>query len=686
MNSITNNNVLHTYYNKKNDFFTKNQLVVHIKYGIGRYTGLCVFNIKNIINEYIIITYAKNEKLYVPITSLSLVTPYQNTIHSNVQLNTLSDSRWKKNTKKIEKKICDTAVYLLDLYSRRLLTVGFSFIINPLRYKKFCKSFPFNLTADQNQSIKQVLHDMNKNHPMDRLICGDVGFGKTEVAMRAIFIALDNIKQVALLVPTTLLAQQHYYNIQQRFKKYPYIIKLITRLTKKKRERNKKKLKNGEINLLIGTHKILSTHIQWKNLGLLIVDEEHRFGVYHKENIKKRYLFIDILTLTATPIPRTLHFSLLGLRDLSIISQPIQKRVPVKTFVEKYDLKIIRNIILKELKRNGQVYYLFNSVKKIEEKTKILSTLIPEAKFCISHGKMSGNILNIIMHNFLIKRFNVLVCTTIIDTGLDISNVNTIIIENSDKFGLSQLHQLRGRVGRAAEQAYAWFFISDFKTITTHAKKRLEIIRTMQTLGSGLKLSKYDYEMRGVGNILGDIQSGHINCIGLYLYTKILSRAIQCIKNNKKITELLPKNSIKIKLHTSALLPEKYISNINTRLSFYRKITHTKNIVVLNKIKIDLFYLFGELPIHAKNLFLLHSIKIISQFLGIKRIESRTNSGYIIFSKTNKIDVFHLSQIIVKRPEIWKFHNNILYFNRTFFSDYKRLQWIWNFINKIKMF
>ncbi|WP_075431909.1 DEAD/DEAH box helicase [Buchnera aphidicola] len=678
-------NTLISYFKKEKDCFIRNQLIVHIKYGIGRYAGLCTFNTKNIINEYIIIIYANNEKLYVPITSLSLVNPYHNSKDLKIPLNSLSDDRWNKNKKKIEKKINDIAVYLLEIYSQRLITPGFSFLIDKNQYQNFCNNFPFTLTQDQNRSIQEVLKDMTKPYPMDRLICGDVGFGKTEIAMRAVFIALNNKKQVAILVPTTLLAQQHFYNFQYRFKKYVYKIKLLTRLTiKKKEEKIKKKIKNGDINLLIGTHKILSNQIEWKNLGLLIIDEEHRFGVSHKEIIKKRYLFIDVLTLTATPIPRTLHFSLLGLRDLSIISQPIQKRLPVKTFLETYELKKVRDIILKEIKRNGQVYYLFNSVKKINEKIKILSDFIPEAKFCISHGKMSGKDLNTIMRDFFIKRYHVLVCTTIIDTGLDISNVNTIIVENADKFGLSQLHQLRGRVGRSKKQAYAWFFISNFKYITINAKKRLEIIYALQKLGSGLTLSEYDYDMRGVGEIFGNVQSGHINSIGLHLYTEILSNAIKNIKKNKKINNIYPSKDIKIKLNASMLLPESYISNINVRLSFYRKITHAKNIKELKKIKINLCFLFGILPTYAKNLFLLHSIRIIAHDLGVKKIVSKSNIGYIIFSKKNTIDIDYLSFNIISNPKIWKLYKKKLYFTRIFLNDYKRLQWIWNFLNKLK--
>ena len=685
MNTIKKKEILNSFFKKEKDFFIYNQLIVHIKYGIGRYAGLCTFNTKNTINEYIIIIYANNEKLYVPITSLSLVNAYHTIRDITVPLNSLSDDRWNKNKKKIEKKIHDIAIYLLETYSQRLVTPGFSFLINKNKYKNFCNNFPFRLTQDQNRSIQEVLKDMTEPYPMDRLICGDVGFGKTEIAMRAVFVALNNKKQVAILVPTTLLAQQHFYSFQYRFKKYSYKIKLLTRLTIKKKEKKiKKKIKDGNINLIIGTHKILSSKIKWKNLGLLVVDEEHRFGVSHKEMIKKRYLFIDILTLTATPIPRTLHFSLLGLRDLSIISQPIQQRLPVKTFIEKYELQKVRNIILKEIKRNGQVYYLFNSVKKINEKVKILSDFIPEAKFCISHGQMSGQDLNTIMRDFFIKRYHVLVCTTIIDTGLDISNVNTIIVENSDKFGLSQLHQLRGRVGRSKIQAYAWFFISNFKCITINAKKRLEIIYALQQLGSGLTLSEYDYDMRGVGEIFGNIQSGHINSIGLHLYTKILSNAIKNMKKNKNINNVYPPEHISIQLNASMLLPESYISDINTRLSFYRQITYAKNIKKLKKIKIHLCFLFGKLPIYAKNLFLLHSIRIISHNLGVKKIISKTNSGYIVFAKTNTIDMECLSSIIINNPKIWKFYKKRLYFTRIFLNDYKRLQWIWNFLSKLK--
>ncbi len=584
--------------------------------------------------------------------------------------------------------MCDLAVQLIDINSHRSLQKGFSFKKDSLKYKNFCKNCSYKLTDDQKKSIQEIIIDMKSSIPMDRLLCGDVGFGKTEVAMRAVFIALNNNKQVAVLVPTTILAQQHHETFKNRFSKYIYNIDIYSRFTKKKHELSiQKKIKNGLIHILIGTHKILSKHLVWNNLGLLIIDEEHRFGVRHKEKIKELYLNIDILTLTATPIPRTLNMSYLGIRDISIISTPPKKRLKIKTFVHFFCSKVIRKVILSELKRNGQVYYVYNSIKNIEEKKEYLSKLIPEARIKISHGKMNRNDLYKIMYDFCHKKFDILVCTTIIDTGINISNVNTMIIENADKFGLSQLHQLRGRIGRSSRQAYAFFLISHTKKIKEKSKKRLNLIKSFSNLGSGFTLSTYDSEIRGVGELLGKNQSGHINTLGIELYKKFLNIAIKRLLENKDITSMDQLNNnireVKLKLNVSTVLPENYISDINVRLNFYREIACTKKNKKLKKIKNKMFFLFGQLPRYTKNLFLLAQIKIFSKKIGIKKIQYYSDKVCISFFKDNVLNVSWLYKKIIKHPKVWKVLKYKIYIYKKFLNDTFLLKWIKKFIKSI---
>ncbi|VFP81481.1 transcription-repair coupling factor [Buchnera aphidicola] len=672
----------------KKKIFQKNQLVIHIKYGIGKYIGLSTLNNKGIITEYFVIMYANQVKLYVPVTSLNLITSY---IHPNildVSLNTLGNKKWLTECKKIKKKIYDTAVQLINTKSHRSLKKGFSFKKNSFKYKNFCDQCLYAITDDQKKSVKEIIHDMKKPTPMDRLLCGDVGFGKTEVAMRAAFIALDNNKQVALLVPTTLLAQQHYDTFKNRFSEYKYKIDTYSRFTSSKKEKLiKKKIKQGLINILIGTHKILSKYLIWKNLGLLIIDEEHRFGVHHKEKIKELYINIDVLTLTATPIPRTLNMSCLGIRDMSIISTPPKKRLKIKTYVNYFNPQTIRKVILKELNRGGQVYYIYNMIKNIEEKKQYLSSLIPEAKIQISHGKIHSNDLYKIMYDFLNKKFDILLCTTIIDTGINISNVNTMIIEHADKFGLSQLHQLRGRIGRSEKQAYAFFFISNKTKINKKAEKRLNLIESFTTLGSGFTLSTYDSEIRGVGELLGENQSGHINTIGIKLYKKFLNQAIHLILKNKNKTpfkELSSQyTSVDLKLNVSAILPENYINNINTRLMYYKKLSCIKKNKELKKIKNEINNLFGKLPRYVKNLFLLTKIKILSERIGIKKIQFHIKKICIVFCKKNILNTNWLYREIIKKPKRWKILKNKLYFYKLFINDKDLLIWIKNFLQLI---
>lgn len=680
MYNINNIHLISTVSKKISNIFKKNQLVVHEQYGIGKYIKLSNIKVKNKDIEYVVIMYAKNTKLYVPITSINLIYPYYTSNNSKVLLNSLNNNIWKKEKKEIAKKVYNMALKLMNLYLERFKKKGFSFKINYFKYQKFCQGFPFKATKDQENAINQVFLDMNKNIPMDRVICGDVGFGKTEIAIRATYIALENKKQVAILVPTTLLVKQHYNTFKNRFSKYPYIIKTFSRFTgKKKVLKIINDINTGKIQILIGTHKILSKNILWHDLGLLIVDEEHRFGVLHKEKIKEMYINVDILTLSATPIPRTLYMSMINLKDLSILSTPPKGRLSIGTFVKPYNTKIIRKIILKEVARGGQVFYLFNNIKNINIKFNCLSKLIPEVRIKIGHGQMNGKILNSIIKDFLNKSFDVLISTTIIDTGLDISNVNLIIVENADKFGLSQLHQLRGRVGRSNKKSNAWFFVSNIKNINIKSKERLKAIMSYKSLGSGYILSQKDSKIRGVGELLGKDQSGNIKKIGSYLYTKFFSQIIKLIKKNKNLSlESFFKNPIDIKIHVSALFPKKYILNDNIRLYYYIKIASSQKIKDINFIQIELIKKFGKLPYISENLLFLSKIRILSEKLKIKKIKFYKKEGYICFSKKNIININQLLKIVFKYPKIFKILDYSLFFKKKFLNDTICLNWIFN--------
>ncbi|CAL4322081.1 transcription-repair coupling factor [Buchnera aphidicola] len=665
-----------------------NQIIVHFEHGIGRYKGLKTIEHAGVQGEYVILEYAEKVKLYVPVAYLHLISRYTGFSEKNVTLHKLGADNWNKVKSKAIKKINDTAAMLLDVYANRKAKKGFSFKINIELYDLFCNDFPFTITSDQKQVINSVLYDMSKPVPMDRLVCGDVGFGKTEVAMRAAFLAVCNNKQVVVLVPTTLLAQQHFNNFKERFFNFSYNIIMLSRFCDPKTlSLGIRDAQNGKINILIGTHIILFKKIKLKNLGLLIVDEEHRFGVRDKEKIKAMCSNIDILTLTATPIPRTLNMAISGIRDMSVITTPPDKRLTVKTFVREYEDSLVKEAIFREILRGGQVFYVFNEVKKIDIKAKKIIKLVPEANVAVAHGQMCIHDLKKIMNDFFQKKINVLVCTTIIETGIDIPNANTIIIEQADCFGLAQLHQLRGRVGRSCYQAYAWFLISDFKKITLDAKKRLDAIISLKDFGSGLTLAMQDLDIRGVGEILGDDQSGHVKNIGFSLYTELLQHAVKNIKNKKQLSlEDTIKNQPEVELHISALIPAEYISNINFRLSYYKKMAVVKNIQELIDIEHELEHKFGSIPHETKNLVILSKIKLIAKKIGIQRVESNKTKSIICFFEKNIIDTVFLLKILEKELKQWKFEKPYrLIFKYKFHSCYLRIKWILNFIEKLDL-
>jgi transcription-repair coupling factor (superfamily II helicase) len=675
--------------NFKNDDFAQliiNHPIIHIEHGIGRYKGLTTIKTASIESEYLIIAYADGDKLYVPIAHINLISMYNVTSIENAPLHKLGEN-WYKTKQKINKTIYDHAAQLLDIYAHRKSKKGFAFKKNEKIYESFCKDCSFKTTPEQNKVIDAVLKDMCNSIPMDRLICGDVGFGKTEVAMRAAFLSVSNKKQVAVLVPTTVLAQQHYNNFKIRFFNSTVNIAILSRFQNQKQQNLIcKNVTTGKINILIGTHKLLLKNIIWHDLGLLIIDEEHRFGVNHKEIIKKQYSNIDILTLTATPIPRTLNMTMIGIKDLSIIEKPPAERLVIKTFIEEYDPILVRKTILREILRDGQVYYIYNKVQNIINIAKRLSKLIPEARIKVGHGKMSDIDLKKVMNQFYNNEFNVLICTTIIESGIDVARANTIIIENADHFGLSQLHQLRGRIGRSKNQAYALLLVNNFDQITSDAKKRLEAISSIDNFGGGFSLSNQDLEIRGIGEILGKEQSGHIKHIGLSLYMRLLKNAVSTIKHGDYFSiEEFSKSSVEIELHVSALLPDSYISDVNERLFFYNKLSSSKSEQEIEQIERALIKNFGKFPDFAKNLILIAKIRMIADQIGIKSIKCNKKIGIIEFTDINLINTEYLLRIFKEEPNLWKIDNSKkikCFYNLD--DDYKRIKWIKKFLKNLK--
>ncbi|MDB6366318.1 transcription-repair coupling factor [Photorhabdus bodei] len=632
------------------------QPVVHLEHGVGRYQGLTTLEAGGIKAEYLILSYAGNDKLYVPVSSLHLISRYAGGADENAPLHKLGGEAWNKARQKAAEKVRDVAAELLDIYAHRAVKPGFAFKHDWEQYQLFCQSFPFETTPDQEQAINAVLNDMCQPVAMDRLICGDVGFGKTEVAMRSAFLAVHNDKQVAVLVPTTLLAQQHFDNFRDRFANWPVRIEMISRFRSAKEQQQVVEMAaEGKVDIIIGTHKLLQSDLRWKDLGLLIVDEEHRFGVRHKEQIKAIRADVDILTLTATPIPRTLNMAMSSMRDLSIISTPPARRLAVKTFVREYDSLVVREAILREVLRGGQVYYLYNDVENIEKAKLRLEELVPEARIAIGHGQMRERDLERVMTDFHHQRFNVLICTTIIETGIDIPSANTIIIERADHFGLAQLHQLRGRVGRSHHQAYAYLLTPHPKAMTADAHKRLEAIASLEDLGAGFALATHDLEIRGAGELLGEEQSGQMTTIGFTLYMELLESAIDALKAGRKPSlEDLINSQTDVELRMPILLPDDYIPDVNMRLSFYKRIASAKDASELAELKVELIDRFGALPDPGRHLLQSAAIRLLAQKLGIKRIEAHEKGGFIEFSEENKVDPTYLIGLLQKQPEIYR--------------------------------
>ncbi|GEM74873.1 transcription-repair coupling factor [Vibrio sagamiensis] len=609
------------------------QPVVHIDHGIGRYLGLQTLEAGGLKTEYVTLEYQNEAKLYVPVASLNLISRYSGGSEESAPLHKLGGETWAKARRKAAEKVRDVAAELLDVYAKRELKPGFKFMLDRGQYATFKASFPFEETDDQAMAINAVLSDMCQAKAMDRLVCGDVGFGKTEVAMRAAFVATDNGKQVAVLVPTTLLAQQHFENFRDRFANLPIRVEVLSRFKSAKEQKTiLQDVADGKVDIVVGTHKLLSSDINFKDLGLLIVDEEHRFGVRQKEKVKAMRANVDILTLTATPIPRTLNMAMSGMRDLSIIATPPARRLAIKTFVRQREDSVIREAVLREIMRGGQVYFLHNQVETIEKAAEDLQALIPEARVTVAHGQMRERELERIMNDFYHQRFNLLVCTTIIETGIDVPTANTILMDRADNLGLAQLHQLRGRVGRSHHQAYAYLLTPHPKAMTKDAIKRLDAIASLEDLGAGFTLATHDLEIRGAGELLGDEQSGQIQSVGFTLYMEMLEQAVEALKEGKEpsLDELL-REQTEVEMRIPALLPDDYIPDVNTRLSIYKRLAGVTDNEGLSELKIELIDRFGLLPDAVKNLLAIAELKVTANNIKVKKIEAHDKGGFIEF-------------------------------------------------------
>ncbi|PUA30018.1 MAG: transcription-repair coupling factor [Cellvibrio sp. 79] len=651
--------------------------VVHIDHGVGRYRGLETITIDNQTNEFLTLEYADEAKLYVPVTNLHLISRYSGAEDDLAPLHRLGSESWQKARKKAAEQIRDTAAELLEVYARRAARKGFAFPDPQTAYEAFSASFPFEETPDQQRAIESVVSDMLSNKPMDRLVCGDVGFGKTEVAMRAAFVASHGGKQVAILAPTTLLAQQHYESLKDRFAEWPITVEVLSRFrTTKEVNQVLDRVAEGKVDIVVGTHKLLQPDIKFKNLGLLIIDEEHRFGVRQKEQMKAMRAEIDILTLTATPIPRTLNMSMAGIRDLSIIATPPARRLSVKTFVRTFDEATIKEAILREILRGGQVYYLHNEVDTIEKTARDLQELIPEARIAVGHGQMRERDLERVMSDFYHKRFNIMVCTTIIETGIDIPSANTIIINRADKFGLAQLHQLRGRVGRSHHQAYAYLLTPDRRSMTDDAVKRLEAISAAEDLGAGFTLATYDMEIRGAGELLGEEQSGQIQTIGFSLYMDMLDRAVKAIRQGKQADlEKALSEAIEINLRIPALIPADYLPDVHTRLVMYKRLANAQHEDALRDLQVEMIDRFGLLPEPIKNLFRVTQIKINAEAIGITKLEANNRGGKVEFASDTRVDPLQIVKLVQSQPRIYKLEGaNQLKFTMEMESTEKRIQ------------
>lgn len=635
---------------------TEGAPIVHEDHGVGRYRGLIAMDVGGMPGEFLEIEYAKGDRLYVPVAQLHLISRYSGASPETAPLHSLGGEAWTKAKKKAAEKVRDVAAELLEIQARRQARAGLALHVDRPMYEPFAAGFPFEETPDQRAAIEAVLRDLQSSQPMDRVVCGDVGFGKTEVAVRAAFAAASAGKQVAVLVPTTLLAEQHYRNFRDRFADWPLKVEVLSRFkTAKEIKAELEKLAEGKLDVIVGTHRLLQPDVKFKDLGLVIVDEEQRFGVRQKEALKALRANVHLLTLTATPIPRTLNMAMAGLRDLSIIATPPANRMAVQTFVTPWDDALLKEAFQRELSRGGQVYFLHNDVESIGRMQRELHELVPEARIGVAHGQMPERELEQVMLDFQKQRFNVLLCTTIIESGIDIPNANTIIMNRADKFGLAQLHQLRGRVGRSHHRSYAYLVVPDKRSITADAQRRLEAIASMDELGAGFTLATHDLEIRGAGELLGEDQSGQMAEVGFSLYTELLERAVRSIKAGHlpDVDVGQERRGADVELNVPALIPEDYLPDVHTRLTLYKRISSAPDKEDLRDLQVEMIDRFGLLPDPAKYLFATAELKLAANALGIRKLELGEHGGRIVFESKPNIDPMAVIQLIQKQPRLY---------------------------------
>ncbi len=661
--------------------------VVHQEHGVGRYLGLKNLEVGGVETEFLVLEYTNNDKLYVPVSRLYQIGRYTGASEETAPLHKLGGEQWKKVRKRAAARVRDVAAELLDINARRAAKSGFAHRVEDIEYHDFALGFPFEETPDQQTSIDQVLMDMASGQAMDRVICGDVGFGKTEVCMRAAFVSVQNNKQVSVLVPTTLLAQQHFHNFRDRFADWAIRIEVLSRFVPRKRQDAiMQDVAEGKVDILLGTHKLLQKNIRYKDLGLVIIDEEHRFGVRHKEHFKTLRSEIDLLTLTATPIPRTLNMAMSGLRDLSIIASPPPNRHAINTFISEWNDSVIQEACLREIRRGGQIFFLHNNVRTIERIARDLATLLPEARIEIAHGQMPERKLEQVMLDFYHQKFNLLLCTTIIESGIDIPTANTILINRADKLGLAQLHQLRGRVGRSHHRAYAFLIVPPRTLMTSDAVKRLEAIEASSSLGAGFMLSSHDLEIRGAGELLGDEQSGQIQEIGFTLYTEMLERAVASLKSGKEPELETPLDSgPEIDLHFTALIPNDYLPDVHVRLVLYKRIASADSAEELRELKVEMIDRFGLLPEPTKNLFEITEIKLLASEIGILKIEASDTGGRILFGEQPDIDPMVIIDLVQKKARRYKMDGpEKLRFFEKLENDQEKVAFVYELLEALK--
>ena len=625
--------------------------VVHEEYGVGRFVGLMAMEIGGNPGEFLVLEYQGGDRIYVPVHALHLISRYTGSAPENAPLHKLGTDQWAKAKKRAAEQVCDIAAELLDLYARRRAQKAASLQLHEIEYQAFANAFPFEETEDQTDAIRKVMDDLAKSQAMDRIVCGDVGFGKTEVAMRAAFVAVQAGRQVVVLVPTTLLAQQHLANFRDRFADWPVRIEALSRFrTAKESDAVIEGIEQGTVDIVIATHRLLHANVRFRELGLIIIDEEHRFGVRDKEKLKALRAEVHVLTLTATPIPRTLNMALGGLRDLSLITTPPAGRLAIKTFVTEWQDATIREAVMRELRRGGQVYFVHNEIRDIEKIAAGLRELVPQADVRIAHGQMRERDLEQLMVDFYHRRFNVLLCTTIIESGIDVPTANTIMIDRADRFGLAQLHQLRGRVGRSHHRAYAYLIVPPRKQLTADAIKRLDAIESLENLGAGFVLATHDLEIRGAGELLGESQSGELSEVGLAMFLDMLERAVEALKDGREPQLDKPLAArTEVELHVPAFLPDDYVADVHVRLGLYKRIA-AADAAGLDELTAELVDRFGELPAAAGNLLKVARLKLRARELGVRRLDLGAGGGHVLFEEKNALDPAVVIRLIQKFP------------------------------------